>query len=68
MGADGDARREGGDGCREEEESGLWMSAGWLLVKSTAWTELLYDPYMYAYNPVHSSGMFRKMKRTDYGL
>lgn len=38
MGADGDARRDGKGGRKEggkEEESGLWMKTGWLLVEST---------------------------------
>lgn len=38
MGADGDARRDGKGGRKEggkEEESGLRMRTGWLLVEST---------------------------------
>lgn len=50
MGADGDARRDGKEGGKEEEESGLWMKTGWLLVESTPWTRLLHHPYICSYS------------------
>lgn len=53
-----------GDGWREgeqEEESGLLMKTGWLLVESTPWTRLLHHPYICAFNPrsVHRGSVER---------
>lgn len=44
MGADGDARRDrkGGMEREKEEESGLWLKTGWLLVDSTSWMKQLH--------------------------
>lgn len=43
-------RQEGGMEGGKEEESGLWMKTGWLLVETTPWTRLLHHPYICAYN------------------